>query len=84
MKYNFSFLQVSNWLLVCKRNTDQILEHYRLKNYNKAKAIEKLEAEKKKILILKDIINKQAKLAGIEPEFIKNLPQIKKEYGVED
>ena len=83
MKYNFSFLQVSNWILICKKNTEEILNQYRLKNYNKAKAIEKLEAEKKKIVILKDIINKQAKLAGIEPEFIKNLAQIKKEYGIE-
>lgn len=83
MKYNFSFLQVSNWILICKKNTEEILNQYRLKNYNKAMAIEKLEAEKKKILALKDIINKQAKLAGIEPEFIKNLAQIKKEYGIE-
>jgi hypothetical protein len=82
MKYNFSFIQIVNWLFICKQSLDKALEEYRSAQ-NKEELIKKLKIQKEKLKLVKDILDRKVKLQGVNPEFLRNLKQIKKDYGIE-
>jgi hypothetical protein len=84
MKYKFSFLQVTNWLMICRQNLMKVREEANDGFQDKEKVIEKLKKQKRDLLLVKDILNRKIKLHGISPDFLKNLKNIKKEYGIED
>lgn len=80
MKTIFNFLQIANWLYFCKKNLEQIKTL--LNNDNKEEIIKKLQQEKNKLIILKSVLLRERNIHGISPIFLKNLKQIKKEYGI--
>jgi len=84
MKYKFSFLQVTNWLMICRQNLLSIREEANEGFKNKEEIIKKLKKQKADLLLVKDILNRKVKLHGISPNFLKNLQAIKKEYGMEE
>jgi hypothetical protein len=84
MKYTFSFLQIVNWLLICKDTLRKITVEDIKQQSNKQQLIAKLKLQKQNLLIVKDILDRKVKLQGINAAFLKNLKQIKKDYGVED
>jgi len=83
MKNKFNFLQFTNWLLICRNNVEKIKEEILEEKISKQEAIEKLLIERKKISILRDVLDRKVKLFGIQPDFIKNLKNIKNKYGIE-
>lgn len=84
MKYKFSFIQVTNWLMICRQNLMKVREQANEGFKNKEEIIEKLKKQKRDLLLVKDILNRKVKLHGISPDFLKNLNAIKKEYGIEE
>lgn len=84
MKYSFNFLQVTNWLLVCRENIKKIRDDVLSEAITKEDAIKKLYIEKNRISKLKDILHRKVRLYGIQKDFLKNLNDIKKEYGIND
>lgn len=84
MKYNFSFLQVLNWLFVCKTNLLSFNQQLKEGEINKEQIIDKLKAERRKLLLVKDVLDRKVKLQGINADFLRSFKQIKKDYGVED
>ena len=84
MKYKFSFVQVTNWLMICRQNLIKIREEANEGFKNKEEIIQKLKKQKSDLLLVKDILNRKVKLYGISPNFLKNLKEIKKEYGFEE
>ena len=84
MKYKFSFIQVTNWLMVCRENLMKIREEANDGFKNKQEILEKLKKQKRDLLLVKEILNRKVKLHGISPDFLKNLKAIKKEYGIEE
>lgn len=84
MKYSFNFLQVTNWLLACRENIKKIRDAVLAEQISKEQAVEMLVNEKRRISTLKDILHRKVRLHGISKDFLKNLKEIKKEYGVED
>lgn len=84
MKYSFNFLQVTNWLLVCRENIKKIRDQVLNEQISKHDALLQLHAEKHKISVLKDILHRKTRLHGISKDFLHNLKDIKKEYGIED
>ena len=84
MKYKFSFIQVTNWLMICRENLMKIREEANDGFKNKQEIIEKLKKQKRDLLLVKEILNRKVKLHGISPDFLKNLKAIKKEYGIEE
>ena len=84
MKNKFNFLQFTNWLLICRENIGKIKQEILDEKITKQEAIERLLAEKKRISILKDVLDKKVRLFGVQPNFLKNLNEIKKRYGIED
>jgi hypothetical protein len=51
---------------------------------SKTEILEILNSQKLNLELIKDILNKNTRLLGIQPDFLKNLKQIKKEYGIEE
>jgi len=84
MKYSFNFLQVTNWLMVCRENIKKIRDQVLAEQISKEEAVRLLTNEKRRISTLKDILYRKIRLHGISKDFLKNLKEIKKEYGVED
>lgn len=84
MKYSFNFLQVTNWLLICRENIKNLRDQVLRDEISKEKAIELLTIEKRRISTLKDILHRKVRLHGISCDFLKNLKNIKKEYGIEE
>ena len=84
MKYSFNFLQVTNWLLVCRENIKKIRDQVLSEEISKEEAVKLLTNEKRRISTLKQILHRKIRLHGISKDFLKNLKEIKKEYGVED
>lgn len=84
MKYSFNFIQVTNWLMVCRENIKKIRDQVLNEEISKQKAIELLKSEKQKVSRLKDILQRKVRLHGIQKDFLKNLKEIKKEYGIDD
>jgi len=84
MKYSFNFIQVTNWLMICRENIKKIRDKVMNEEISKEKAIELLTSEKHKVTKLKDILHRKIRLHGIQKDFLANLAKIKKEYGIED
>jgi hypothetical protein len=84
MKNRFNFIQFTNWLLVCRENIIKIRDQVLNYELTKEEAIEKLSTEKRKISILRDVLDKKAILHGVQPDFLKKLKEIKKHYGIEN
>lgn len=84
MKYSFNFIQVTNWLMICRENIKKIRDKVLNEEISKEKAIELLQTEKNKVTKLKDILHRKIRLHGIQHDFLKNLKEIKKEYGIDD
>lgn len=84
MKNKFNFIQITNWLMICRENIIAIREQILKEELSKEQAVEKLLAEKKRISILKDILDKKVQLHGIQKDFLKKLKELKKEYGIEE
>lgn len=84
MKNNFNFLQFTNWLLICRENIESIKQDVLNEKITKQEAIDRLLAEKKKIGILKDVLDRKVRLFGIQSTFLKSLKEIKKRYGIEE
>lgn len=84
MKYSFSFMQIVNWLLMCRQNLVKFNEELKRGDTNREETISKLKAEKRKLLLVKDALDRKVKFQGINADFLRNFKQIKKDYGVED
>jgi hypothetical protein len=84
MKYKFSFIQVTNWLMICRQNLMKVREEANEGFKNKEEIIEKLKKQKRDLLLVKEILNRKIRLHGISPDFLKNFKEIKKEYGIEE
>lgn len=84
MKNNFNFLQFTNWLLICRENIEKIKQDVLNENITKQEAIDRLMAEKRKIGILKDVLDRKVRLFGIQADFLKSLKELKKRYGIEE
>jgi hypothetical protein len=84
MKYSFNFIQVANWVYIIRTK----LKEFRLKidkeKVSKEEALELLKSQKRQLELIKDILNKKARLQGIQPDFLKNLKEIKRQYGIEE
>jgi predicted hydrolase (HD superfamily) len=84
MKYSFNFIQVANWVYIIRTK----LKEFRLKidkeKVSKQEALELLKSQKRQLELIKDILNKKARLQGIQPDFLKNLKEIKRQYGIEE
>ena len=77
-------MQVTNWLLVCRENIKKIRDQVLSEEISKEEAVKLLTNEKRRISTLKQILHRKIRLHGISKDFLKNLKEIKKEYGVED
>ena len=84
MKSSFNFIQVTNWLVSRRESLLVIREQVLTEKITKEEAIKKLELEKRKLVVLKDVLNKKANLVGIQADFLRKLKELKKEYGIED
>ncbi len=82
MKNKFNFLQIANWLYFCRENLQKIKNNIKIVNDQETK--EQLLQEINKLNILIDVLNKKKTIHGISPKFLKNLQQIKKDYGIID
>lgn len=84
MKNNFNFLQFTNWLLICRENIDAIKQDVLNEKINKQEAVDRLLVEKRKISILRDVLDRKVRFFGIQSSFLKSLADIKKRYGIEE
>lgn len=84
MKYNFNFLQVANWVYIIKTKLKEFRTKIEKEKVSKYEAIDFLNKQKKQLELIKDVLNKNVKLIGIQKDFLVNLKEIKKQYGIED
>ena len=84
MKYNFNFIQVANWVYIIRTKLKEFRVRIDNEKVSKQEAIQILEHQKRQLELIKDILNKKSRLLGIQPEFLKNLKEIKKQYGIEE
>jgi hypothetical protein len=84
MKNSFNFLQVANWIYIIRTNLRDFRVALDKEKINKEDGLNILKSQKRHLELIKDILNKNVRLMGIQPDFLKNLKQIKKEYGIEE
>jgi hypothetical protein len=84
MKSNFNFIQVANWVYLLRTKLKDFRSRLDKEKVSKQETLELLQQQKRQLELIKDIINKKARLLGIQPDFLKNLKEIKKQYGIED
>lgn len=84
MKNNFNFLQFTNWLLICRENIEKIKQDVLNESITKQEAIDRLIAEKRRIGILKEVLDRKVRFFGIQSSFLKSLKELKKRYGIEE
>jgi len=84
MKYKFNFIQIANWVYVIRIKLKDFRTRLDLEKVSTQEAIENLESQKRSLLIVVDLLNKNANLLGIQNDFLKNLKDIKKQFGVEE
>jgi hypothetical protein len=84
MKNSFNFLQFANWLIVCRENIQKICDEVVNEQITKEEALKKLYIEKRRIYVLKKVLDRGANLHGIRPDFLRKLKDIKKQYGIEE
>jgi hypothetical protein len=84
MRYSFNFIQIANWLSICRDKLKKVREATDKNSMTAEEAIASLEAQKKNLLLIKDIIERKTKLLGIQKNFLEKYKNIKKEFGIED
>ena len=84
MKYSFSFIQVANWAYIIRTKLKEFRLRIDKEKVSKDEALSLLRSQKQQLELIKDILNKKSRLLGIQPDFLKNLKQIKKDYGIEE
>ena len=84
MKYKFNFIQIANWMYVCRQNLFNLRIDIVKEKISKNEAIEKLQAQKRHLLLIKDIVNRKTFLHGIQPDFLRNFKKIKEMYDIKD
>lgn len=84
MKNNFNFIQVANWIYVLRTKLKEFRVKIDKEKISKEEALDFLKAQKRQLELIKDVLNKKSRLHGIQPDFLKNLKEIKKSYGIED
>lgn len=84
MKYSFSFIQVANWIYLLRTKLKEFRVRLDKEKVSKVEALELLQQQKRQLELIKDVLNKKTRLMGIQSDFLKNLKQIKKDYGIED
>jgi hypothetical protein len=84
MKSNFNFIQVANWVYLLRTKLKDFRSRLDKEKVSKQETLDLLQQQKRQLELIKDIINKKARLLGIQPDFLKNLKEIKKQYGIED
>jgi predicted hydrolase (HD superfamily) len=84
MKYKFNFIQIANWLYVCRNNLSNTKNSILEEKMSKSEAVEKLQAQKRQLLLIKDIINRKAILHGVQRDFLLNYNKLKEQYGIEE
>lgn len=84
MKYSFNFLQVANWVYMIRGKLKDFRVSLDKQRISKAEAVALLNSQKRQLELIKDIINKKSRLLGIQKDFIANLKDIKKQYGIEE
>lgn len=84
MKYNFNFLQIANWVYIVRTNLKNLRNRLDVEKIDKKEALQLLKSQKRQLELIKDIINKKTQLQGIQPSFLKNLKDIKKQFGIEE
>ena len=84
MKYSFNFIQVANWIYIIRTKLKDFRIRLDKEKISKQEAIELLNSQKRQLELIKDILNKKSRLLGIQSDFLKNLKEIKKQYGIEE
>ena len=84
MKYSFNFVRITNWVYVVRTKLKDLRLRLDEEELSQEEVIELLEQQKKQLLSLRDILDKKIVLMGINKDFLANLQQIKKDYGIED
>ena len=84
MKYKFNFVQIANWLFICRDNLLKVKEEAIQNKLSKEEVIEKLESQKKHLLLIKEVINRKIVLHGVSRDFLAKFKDIKKQYGIEE
>ena len=84
MKNNFDFIKIANWIYIIRTKLKDFRSRIDKEKISKQEAIELLTQQKRQLELIKDIINKKTFLVGIQPDFLKNLKEIKKEFGIEE
>jgi hypothetical protein len=84
MKNRFNFIQVANWVYLIRTNLKAFREKLDKEKVSKQEALELLQQQKRHLELIKEILNKKVNLLGIQPDFLKNLKEIKKMYGIEE
>lgn len=84
MKYSFNLIQIANWVYVIRTKLKDLRVRLDKEKISKEEALHILHAQKQSLELIKDIINKNTRLLGIQKNFLKNLKNIKKEYDIEE
>jgi hypothetical protein len=84
MKSSFNFIQVANWVYLLRTKLKEFRVRIDKEKISKEEALYILNSQKHQLELIKDILNKKARLQGIQPEFLKNLKEIKRQYGIEE
>ncbi len=80
MKNKFNFLQIANWIYVCCENNKKS-NYENLSNEQKKRF---LESQARIISIAIKVLKREVVLQGINNNFVRNIKEIKKQYGVDE
>ena len=83
MKYSLNFIQVANWVYIIRKDLKTFRERLDKEKVPKEEAIELLARQKKHLKLIKEVLTRRTKLIGIQKDFLNNLAEIKKEFGIE-
>lgn len=84
MKNSFNFIQIANWVYLIRTNLKKFRLRLDTENVSRDEAVKLLKLQKYHLELIKDIFNKRSTLSGIQTDFLKNLTEIKKSYGIEE
>ena len=84
MKSNFKLVQVANWIYSIRTSLKDLRIRIDKETIPKEELIRLLSSQKRQLELIKNILNKETILLGIQPNFLKNLEEIKKQYGIEE
>ena len=84
MKNSFNFIQLANWVYVLRTKLKEFRTKLDKEKVSKQEALNLLIMQKRQLELIKEILNKKTRLMGVQPDFVKNLKEIKKSYGIED